>query len=192
MDDMVNELFDVITERVDLVGVPANRRMWAIAKSGDASKEADMPEETKNVEIVPEPVETVQKAEFENVQKENSILKDKVLALEKANRMKDLEPLCKELDLEAEKVWRLEQVDKEVSDYLVGKLSDANKRVTALMKELGSAGQPKAQNELMIEAQKVAKANGVSMAEAIAKVNETRPDLYDSYVQDMVNRKKTR
>jgi hypothetical protein len=192
MDDMVNELFDVITERVDLVGVPANRRMWAIAKSGDASKEADMPEETKNVEIVPEPVETVQKAEFENVQKENSILKDKVLALEKANRMKDLEPLCKELDLEAEKVWRLEQVDKEVSDYLVGKLSDANKRVTALMKELGSAGQPEAQNELMIEAQKVAKANGVSMAEAIAKVNETRPDLYDSYVQDMVNRKKTR
>ena len=152
-----------------------------------------MAEEIKKVEEVqpaptPEP-ETVQKAEFDNVQKENNVLKDRVIALEKANRMKDLEPVCKELGLEAEKVWKLEQVDKVSADYMVGKLDEAHKQITALMKELGSAGQPVEQDEFMAEAEKVAKAEKIPLAQAVAKVNEANPGLYDKYVDKMVNRK---
>ena len=190
--DEITELYDVITERVDLVGVPANRRLWAIAKE-DAGRSVAMTEEIKKVEVVqpaptPEP-EVVQKAEFETVQKENLILKDRVIALEKANRMKDLEPVCKELGLEAEKVWKLEAVDKESADYMIGKLGEATKRITSLMKELGSAGQSVEQDEFMAEAERVAKADGITLDKAIAKVNEMKPELYGQYVDKMVNRK---
>ncbi len=190
--DVTTELYDVIVERVDPVEVPANRRLWAIAKE-DTKRSVPMAEVEKKVEIVqpaptPEP-EVVQKAEFENVQKENLVLKDRVVALEKANRMKDLEPVCKELGLEAEKVWKLEAVDKASADYMVGKLDEAHKRITALMKELGSAGQPVEQDEFMAKAEKLAKAEKITLAQAIAKVNETEPQLYDQYVNKMVGKK---
>jgi hypothetical protein len=181
-EEIATELYDVITERVDLVGVPANRRMWAIAKEV-AGKDVTMAEEKKEVQPVTEqPVEeTVKKADFEALAKEKELLKGQIEALRKESRMKDLTPLCKDLGLDADKVWKLEQVDKESADYFVGKLDEARKQNVELMKELGTASGQPTPDEFMVEAQKVAKADNSKLEDAIVKVAKANPDLYAEY-----------
>lgn len=180
-EDITSELYDVITERVDLVGVPANRRMWAIAK--EAKTEVSMADEKQDVQPVEQQpvVETVSKADFEALAKEKELLKGQIEALRKESRMKDLTPLCKDLDLDAEKVWKLEQVDKESADYFLGKLDEARKQNAELMKELGSANGQPVSDDFMAEVEKTAAADKVSKADAVVKVAQANPALYAAH-----------
>ena len=180
------ELYDLDVPRIDLVGRPANRRTWALAKGDTEDIGGVSMAEVEKVVVQPAadtaPVEAVDKA-VEAVTKENQVLKDQLIALQKAFRVKELEPLCKDVDVEVEKAWQLEQLDKGLADYFMGKLDVATKRITALMKEIGKDNAPEQEDELMAEAGKIAKSENIPLADAIVKAGNARPDLAAQYVK---------
>lgn len=195
---METQLTDLDVERVDLVIVPANRRKLAVLKSAVAQSTAvadmndiggaNMAEEIKTaVPAAEEPkAEVVAKADFELVVKENGTLKGRVEALEKAARISALEPLCKAAGVDVEKAWALECLSKDMAGYFMGKLDEANKRIEVLMKASGDAGQEPAEgaDEFMAESERIAKADKVTLADAMVAVAKARPELYAKHTRE--------
>lgn len=194
MEDVTKEfeLAELDVNRIDLVSRPAVRRYWAVQKSEDQG--GQMADEMENI-VAPEPmpeVEDVTKSEeyqaiakqLEALNKANEAKEAQIVALNKAMRMRDLEPLCKSLALDAEVVWKGEQVAPEVVKHLTDKLTEAHEQINALMKELGKPGVAEPEEEtLMSEATKVAKSENIPITDAIMKVAQSRPDLTQKYRQ---------
>ena len=143
----------------------------------------DLLEANKPKEEQPKPVE--KSATEVEAEKQTAILKDQIVALQKQLRMKDLEPLCKGLGLDADKVFGLELVDKGMADYFVGKLTEARTQNEQLMKERGTSAEPEGKGEdaFMAEVEKVAKAEKLDTVAAAEKVAKERPELWDEHVQ---------
>ena len=185
------ELTEIDASRVDLVKRPAIRRLFAVAKSED-EQGGQMADEVETI-AMPEPtpeVEDVTKSEqyqaiakqVEALNKANEAKEAQIVALNKAMRMRDLEPLCKSLALDAEVVWKGEQVAPEVVKHLTDKLNEAHEQIQALMKELGKSGDAEPEEDTLAgEAAKIAKSENISMTDALLKVAKDRPDLAAAY-----------
>ncbi len=123
-------------------------------------------------------------AEVVAIEKENTELKERLVKLEKASRMKDLEPICKGMGLDAEKVFGFEQVAKEATQYFMDALATARKQNEGLMKELGTSTEVvgKGEDAFMVEVDKRAKADKIDSVNAAVLVAKERPELFNERV----------
>lgn len=122
-------------------------------------------------------------AEVVAVEKENAVLKDRLVALEKAMRVKDLEPICKDLGLDIETVWKAEQSNPEAAKYFLEKLGEARQRIGEVMKELGTSAEVIAPDEYVEAVEKAMKDDPkLTWPQAAEKVSKERPDLAKEYV----------
>ncbi len=137
-----------------------------------ANQEEKNPEEEKPVEKS----EAVMKAEAEN-----AILKDRLVAVEKALRIKELEPIAKGLGLEVEKLYLAEQSDKAMAGYFVGELDKARKQNEALMKEIGRDNAVSQADGFSAAVDQVCKSEKLDYGAAAAKVAKNRPELWREY-----------
>ena len=190
----MNELFDMDIGRVDLVGLPANRRKFALFKSDDEDRSMDMDEEqvVETTEVEEQPVEAVLPEELTKAEERITALekaledsKGQVGALEKAlalEKTADL-PVCKDVGMDVELVYWLTKQDSEKADVVIGKLVEQHKQITELMRELGTAqGEAPEDDELMAAARKVAKAEDISLSDAINQVAKAQPELARRHV----------
>ncbi len=181
------ELAELDVNRIDLVARPAVGRLWAVQKDEQGGQMADEMEVIANQE---EPMVDITKSEeyqavvkqLEALNKANEEKETQIAALNKSMRMRDLEPLCKSLGVDAEVVWKGEQVAPEVVKHLTDKLTEAHEQINALMKELGKPGVAEPEEDtLMGEATKVAKSENIDIRDALLKVAAQRPDLTQKY-----------
>lgn len=180
MDEIENQLMNLEVQKVSLVHSPAIRRTIAVRKSADEAEvetggNENMADVAEKIEQAEQPAEVVKDDEI-------AVLKGTVEALSKALRIKELEPLCKDLNLDAEQVFKSEQISKELTDYFVGKIDVLTKQVTALMKELGTAGEPEPVDDLMSAATKIAKDRNIPLADALIAVGNEQPELARKHV----------
>lgn len=182
MDEIENQLMNLEVQKVSLVGVPAIGRRWAIRKDAGGDTETmnggmSMAEETNVVEQEAQPDIAAIEKQLADKDANIEILKGELEAVKKAMRLKELEPICTNLGIDAEMVFKAEAADVEVSKYFMGKLEEADARITELMKELGTAGEALEPDELEGKALKIAKEKGISMAEAILQASAENPHL---------------
>lgn len=129
----------------------------------------------------------VEKSEFDAIAKRLDAAEQANEALRKDLALQKLgdEPICKDVGIDAEVVYSLRKAAPEQAKTYEDKVIELHKQLTESLRELGTSAAPDVQETgLMAEAHKVQKTEGITEAEAIAKVAAANPDLYADYVRE--------